>query len=412
MTVMVVADLEPEVVVEAIKKNFSGGDKKPRPTSRDAGIKPYDKTRAIVASDAELTDAQLSIVWIGPPEPMATTVPLYRRDLVDSIGAWSFNRRLQKKVAEGKVNFLGGGASAGDLFGAALLAQISCRGEPGKWEQMLSELAIETQRAYLHGFSEQEVADARKEIQAGAERAVETEATLPAQAILDGWNSAITDGTPITSAAQALDITRQVLPGITAAEVGERFRKLFDTSKPVTFGLQMPSGPTAPTEEQLVAAGQKALDVKPEGEAEKERAKALLDKVPGPGRHDRPDRGCGHECMVRLARERRACALPVHGLPQGPGRGHGHVCRGEHPGNRRHHRPDRRGHTGMEPAGDEQALIHRYPRPDDRKEVRVGGGAGADMVGMSISGSPADLEFGMQLAYLLMTDPVGGGRGL
>jgi hypothetical protein len=36
-------------------------------------------------------------------EEPTTTVEAYRGDLVDSIGAWCFNRRVQKKVAEGKL---------------------------------------------------------------------------------------------------------------------------------------------------------------------------------------------------------------------------------------------------------------------------------------------------------------------
>lgn len=406
MTVMVVADMEPEAAVAAIRKNFSGGEKKQPPANRDAGIKPYEATRAIVASDAELTDAQVSIVWIGRPEPMATTVPLYRRDLVDSIGAWCFNRRLQKKVSDGKVSFLGGGASAGDLFGAGLLAQVSCRGVPEKWEQMLSELAIETQRAYLHGFSEQEIADAKKEIQAGAERAVETEATLPAQAILGEWDSAITDGVPITSAAQSLEITKQCLPGITSAEVGVRFRVLFDTTKPVAFGLQIPSNVSVPTEEQLIAAGQKALNVTPEGEAESKRATALLEKIPEPA------------AMADLAED--AATNVWSGWLANGARVHYRFMDYRKDqvtvsitfaGGNIEESAGTIGRTGVGTLAWNRPATSKLSSNDIRdlmtgKKIRVGGGAGADLVGLSVSGSPADLEFGMQLAHLLMTDPV------
>ena len=40
------------------------------------------------------------------------------------------------------------------------------------------------------------------------------------------------------------------------------------------------------------------------------------------------------------------------------------------------------------------------------KKVRVTGGVGGDTLTLTVSGNPADLEAGLQLAYLLLTDPV------
>src|SRR5439155_390304 len=39
-------------------------------------------------------------------------------------------------------------------------------------------------------------------------------------------------------------------------------------------------------------------------------------------------------------------------------------------------------------------------------KVRVRSGMGGDIVGLTVSGDPAELERGLQLAYLLLTDPV------
>jgi len=40
------------------------------------------------------------------------------------------------------------------------------------------------------------------------------------------------------------------------------------------------------------------------------------------------------------------------------------------------------------------------------KKVRVRGEAGGDTMTLTVSGHPADLEVGLQLAYLMLTDPV------
>src|SRR5437868_13372871 len=112
---------------------------------------------------------------------------------------------------------------------------------------MLADLSTELQRARLNGLTEQELADARKEQLAAAEHAAETDPTRNSGAILGEWNRAITDEEPITSAAQDLELTRQLLPTITIAEVSHRLAALFDASRPMTFSLTLPSSGTVPT---------------------------------------------------------------------------------------------------------------------------------------------------------------------
>jgi zinc protease len=406
ITVMVVADMEPAAVVEQITKQFSAAPRKPAPPARDAGVKPYTQTRAIVASDKELPDAELSLVWVAPPEPPTTTVQTYRGDLVEAIGSWCFNRRLQKKVAQGKLTLLSGGASSSSLFHLATLSQVSARSEPGKWRQALTEIATELQRARLHGFDEQEIADARKEILSGAERALETEPTAPASTLLASFNGAITDGATITSAAEDLKEDRGLIPGITAAEVSARFNQLFDTTKPVTFGLQMPSGGDVPTEAQLVELGTKDLDVKPEAETEAARPTALMEKAPEPAElKDFTEDAASHVWSGWLANDARvhyrymdyrkdtvSVVITIAG---------GEILEDA----------TTRGRT--------QAGAMAWSRPATSKlsstEIRdlmtgtmvpVGGGPATDAMTITVGGSPEELETGLQLAYLMITDPV------
>lgn len=405
MTVMVVADLEPAAVVEQIKANFSGGVKVPKPKDQDTGIKPYDTTRAIVASDAELTNAQVGMIWLYPPKPPLTTVESVRDVMIDQIATWCFDRRIQKKVSAGKVSFQGGGAGTNDLFHAARLAMVTVSGEPSKWKAMLSEIAAETQRARLYGFTEVEVADARKELLSDAERAVEVEPTMNSRSILGIWNGAIAGGEPITSAAQDLEVQRKVLPSISAADVSKRFKEEFDASKPVTFSLQMPSGADVPTEEQLIEMGKKALDVKPENEVQSARPTALMDKLPELG-------------QVLEATEHEASKVTSAWLSNGA---------------RVHYRfMDYKKDqvivsivvTGgeiqetAENRGISQAAGLALGRPATSKltssdivdlmtgkKVQAGGRPAQDAFMVSVGGSPVELETGMQLAHLILTDP-------
>src|SRR5574342_418790 len=67
MTLIVVGDTDPAMVVEVIAQQFGGGPAVPRPTPRKAGVKPTTGQRAIVVTDPELTRAEVSIVRLDSP---------------------------------------------------------------------------------------------------------------------------------------------------------------------------------------------------------------------------------------------------------------------------------------------------------------------------------------------------------
>jgi zinc protease len=406
MVMMVVADMDTALVVDQIKASLSSGVKVDRPRDQEVGIKPYDTTRAIVASDAELTDARIELIWIAPAEEPTTTVELLRRDMVDRIATWCFDRRLDQKIAEGKVSFQRGGPASSDMFRVAHLSSITASGEPGKWKSMLTDLAVEVQRARLHGFAEQEVADARAEILSATEQSVKTEPTMNAGSMLAMWNGAISAGVPITSAQQDLDAISKVLPTITPADVNARFNSLFNTSKPVTFSLQLPTGNDVPTEAQLIELGTKALDVKPENEAANARPTAFMDKLPDAGKVAEHSEHAAsavtsawlsnnarvHYRFMDYKKDQVLVTILVAG---------GEIK--ETAANR--------GITQAAAIGLSTPATTMLTSTNIRdlltgKNVGVRGRPAPDALMITVAGNPTDLEHGMQLAHLLITAPV------
>src|SRR5262249_41826289 len=118
MTLIVVGDVDPAVVVDLIRQQFGTGASVPKPTPLAVGVTPTAGQRAIVASDPELTRAEVSIARVEPSRGPITTVAALRRELVDRIGAWAFTRRMNAEVAAGRVSFLDGGAASQDWSGA------------------------------------------------------------------------------------------------------------------------------------------------------------------------------------------------------------------------------------------------------------------------------------------------------
>jgi len=410
ITVIVVADAEPAPYIELIKKQFGGMPKAPKPADLPVGVKGTMADRAIVASDAEITSTSLQISRMEPPRPPSTTVADERRDLVELIGTWVFNRRIEADLAAGKASYLSAGASASQLGGAFRSAGIQATGKPENWQKMMGDLGTHLQRARLHGFSEREVGEARKALISQAEESVEREPTLPARFMLGRINSGVADNEPIQSAKQRLELLNKLLPTVKAEEVSRSFAKDFDPTH-LLFILTIPTSAGVPSEAEVVSLGRAAFDVKPEAIAEVAAAIKLLEKVPTAGKV--AEKATHAESGVTSA-----------WLSNGV---------------RMHHRfmDIQKGEASIsislasgqiledaQTRGLTEAASLAWDRPATStlssiqirdlmtgKKARVsaaGGGprGGADSQRLVVSGNPAEFEPALQLAYLLLTDPV------
>ncbi len=421
-TLMVVADADPAAVVRVIGERFGKLPKKARPTPQALNVRAYDKSFAIVASDPEIRSEDVRITRLGPAHPPTTTVAQYRDNLVLRLGESALNRRMSDRIAAGGTAYLSARVSSGDRSNAVHTAEISGRAQPGQWREALGQIALELQRARAFGFTAHELELVKKEMVSSAERAVETEPTLMASAIIGQINGDVGTGEPTMSASQRLELLNAQLPTIKPEEVAMRFAAEYDP-RAVAFVATMPAGPAVPTEAQLLEAGLAALAVPPTQESEAVRATTLMAQAPTPGTvtemtEHAPSRvwsgwlSNNVRVHYRFMDERRSEASVQISLIGGELR--------ETAANK----------------GITSAAQLAWSRPSTRKlsstDIRDltaglkasvrggggfggggrggrggggGGGGGGDSISLSISGSPEDFEPAFQLAYLLLTEP-------
>ncbi len=403
-TLMIAGDFDAAPIEQAIRETFDRGERAARPVDLDAGVKPYSGLRAIVATDDELTKADVGFIGVDAAREPVTTEEQFRARLVESMAVQAFNRRLGAKINDSAVSFTTGSAISMDLFGVASLSQMSVQGDAADWRTMLEEAATELRRARLHGFSQREIDDVRKTLVAGAERASEREATVPATARLGELNAAVASSATPVSAADRLALVRKYADGITPAEVGAVFNELFDDEK-VTVIAELPTSSDVPTEDELLALSRSLLAVTPEGELETGRPTELLAQAPEGGEivslteHEATgvatawldNNVCIHHREMDIQEGQATITITLAG---------GEILE------------DATNHGISEAA----ALAWNRPATDTLTstnirdlmtgaKVRVGGGAGNDVMSLSVSGSPEELERGLQLAYLLLTRP-------
>ncbi len=419
-TLIVIADADAAGVVKLIEEKFAGAPAKPRPAPQPAGVKAYDQSFAIVASDPEIRSEEVRIVRLEPARPPVTTVALYRDELVGRVATSAMNRRLADKVSRGGTSYLSARVGLGNEVNAIYTAELSGRASPGKWQPALEELALELQRARVFGFSERELDSVAKEMVADAERAVETEATTQARTFASRINGNVAAGEPTLSAAQRLELLRQLLPGISLQEVSSRFATEFDP-RAVAFIATLPSGPDVPGDSQLLEIGLKALAVEPTAEEQTAGPAQLMTDLPAPGRvaegaehaTSRVWSGwLGNNVRVfhRFMDERKnEVSIQVALI-----------------GGELLETADNRGITSAAQLAWSRPATATLSSADIReimapRKVNVGGGGGfgggrgggrggmrggsGDSISLSVGGSPEDLEIGLQLAYLLLTEP-------
>ncbi len=420
-TMMVVADADPQEVVKALTAKFSVLPKKPRPVWQDPGIKAYEKSFAVVASDPEVRSESLQIVRLEPARPPVTTEGLYRDELVGRLGTMCFNRRIDDKVSKGGTAYQDVNAGLSNEAGIMYTAELTARSANGKWKDALNESALELQRARAFGFTPREFEDACKQVLSGAERAVETEGTQPSQGFISRMNGDVTSGEPVMSAQQRLDLLKKTLPSIKVEEVSKRFAKEFDPTA-VCFIVTLPSGPGVPSESELVELGTKALAQKPSQEAETARATQLMTELPKPGTvAEAAEHPASHVWNAWLSNNVR-----VHYKFNDTRKNEVSVGISLIGGELLENANNRAITQGAQ-VGFSRPATSKLASTDIReimtgKKISVrgggfagmgggrggrggGGGVGGDSISLNISGSPAELETGMQLAYLMLTDP-------
>jgi len=177
VTILAVGDASVETIVEAISKNFAAWTRlQPAPVEQDAGIHPYDTILPLVVTDPELTTASVEALALRPRTP-AQTVADVRRQLLERLGVWMVNRRIEQRIREGTAPYQKANVSQGVFLGMTEQLNASAEAAPTAWTEALTALLTDVQRARLHGFTDQELELAKKAALAVAEYTARTEST-------------------------------------------------------------------------------------------------------------------------------------------------------------------------------------------------------------------------------------------
>jgi zinc protease len=368
-------------------------------------FKPFTEPRAFVATDPEFTSGDVALIDLRPGRPPATTVEALRTELIEQLACRIVGRRLEELIQTGQASFQRAALGVWNFYHEALLVNGTASGKPEDWQKTLTALITECSRARQFGFNEREFELTREEFVGALEHAVEAEPNLAGQVVLIDLATKWNDGEPVRSARQELDLLKRLLPTIKLDELNAVFRDYF---KPDTFAyvLQLPQkeGFTAPTEAQVLAAARAALEQKVEAPAVKKGPADLLTVEPTPGRAGEAtvdgDLGItsvwlsnGARVHHRFMDAKKDTVLVSISLA----------------GGQIEETAENVGVTAVAALVFDQPATSRLSSADVRdimsgKKIGISAALGPDAFIVQITGSPEDLELGLRLAHVLLTD--------
>ena len=404
-TLMAVGDVPTDAMVAAIERHFDGWQRQdPAPRDLEAGIQPYEGPRAVVLTDPELTVARLETLAVMPYAPRQT-VGDYRRHLVEQVGTWIVNRRMEQRVQEGNVPYQDAGTYISRLFGVARQAVAGAEAAPENWRGAIQALIQDVQTARHHGFSSAELDTAKRALQAEADHAAQTEATRDAHVFLGSMNRTLTRGELPRSAAQTAALVRDVLSTISVEEVAATFAARFKLDQEVHI-LILPeqSDVPVPGSDDVLKVVQDALARPVVAWQSKARPTSLLAQDPAPG-----------DIIERTRFEPLAV---THVTFANHARLHYRFMdfKKDHvavtvtlAGGRIRESAAQRGLTAVATQPLTKPATSQFSSTDVRdlmtgKQVQVQGRADADSITLAVSGTPEALEDGLRLVHLLIRD--------
>jgi zinc protease len=404
VTLLAVGDAPVDTIVAAITGAFGAWQQDAAPPAdHDPAIQPYQAPHAVIVTDPELTSASVEMLALYPGEPRRT-VGDFRQRVVERLGTWMMNRRMEQRIQEGTAPYQSARTGASRFLGVARQIDAEAEAAPQAWAAALQGLLTDVQQARLHGFTERELAVAKQALLATAEHEAQIAQTQDAHVFLAAMNRArAADELPL-SAEQTVDLLRQLLPGISRDEVVATFIDLFEPQKKA-YILSLPeNGPSIPSREAFLAAVQEALAQPVAPWQDRERPAALLAQVPAPG----PITEQTHFAPLQVMHVTFANNVRLHYRFMDFKKDHVTVAI-TLPGGVIREQPEQRGITAVAALPLEAPATSRLSSTDIRdlmtgKKVSVQGRVTADTLTLTVSGTPTELEDGLQLAHLLLLD--------
>ena len=205
------------------------------------------ETRILVEPGVQ---SSIQLNWIKAPDNDPDTVAERRDSLLRGLGIAVLNRRMGELARSDNPPFLGGGGGQSTLVRSLEIATVTAAFHPGEWQRALETIEQEQRRLVQFGVSEAELQREIADNRVALENAVAAAETRSTPALAMGLLGAVNDDNVFTSPQTNLDLFNAAVSGLTAAQVSEAIKPVFEGGGPlalVVTPVEIDGGETAVT---------------------------------------------------------------------------------------------------------------------------------------------------------------------
>lgn len=285
MAVIVVGDVKEAEAMALIQKHFAGltNPANPRPRTY-ATVPPYSSSQAMVVTDDEATGYNFALNYPAVATKPSVTANDYREDLVKALYTDMLNARFRELTQKENPPFVY--AYAGFSSYARNYEAFNVSAGTGTNDIMkgIDAVAEEIERVKRYGFTESELERTRKNMLNNYERSFNNRDKTESEMYADEYIRNFTELEPVPGIEWEYNYVKQVLNGITLAEVN----KLTDQYKQEKNRFAYVTGPnsavTVPSQAGILAAMDAKANASIKPYEEKAVATQLLTKEPRAGK--------------------------------------------------------------------------------------------------------------------------------
>jgi zinc protease len=234
-TFIAVGDFDVDVMETKIRNAFESWEPRaPDGPEPDLGtVAPREpETRILVEPGVQ---SSIALNWIRNPERDPDTVAERREDLIRGLGVAVLNRRLGEIARTDNPPFSAAGGGESSLVDSLDIATVTAQFTPGEWKRALEAIEQEQRRLVEYGVSDAELQREITDLRAALQTAVAGAATRRTPQLASELVNAANEQDVFSSPQTNLDLFNAAVEGLTAAQVSEAVKSVFQGEGPLAL---------------------------------------------------------------------------------------------------------------------------------------------------------------------------------
>ncbi len=234
-TLIAVGDFDPDAMEAKIKAQFSDWKAASPPLPEpDLGKVAKRGLEAQVVVDPGAQTA-VEVGWAQPPDLSADSPAKRRRDTIDAVALAVLNRRLERLARSDTPPFIGAAAGQDDYFRSAKVTTLTVNTDPDHWREGLVAAEEARRRALQFGVRQDEVDRELTEFRTTLQDAAAGQATRRTPSVANELVQSVEADEVFTSPQEDLALFQGAVAGLTAAQVTDALKRIFEGDGPLVF---------------------------------------------------------------------------------------------------------------------------------------------------------------------------------